>query len=217
MRDSYKNAGPDCMDDAKMLEMYLSLIIPRKDVRQIAYDLIRAFGSLSGVFSADVDQLMTVSGIGENTAVLINLTRDINQRISSNKNESIKVFNTYKDAVNYARNELQSYSTEHLMAIAVDNLGRPINYIVRSSSGVNFMESNPKEIVSFLLKCNAAGVVIAHNHPKGRAVPSASDINFTVSFKSMMDNLNLTFLDHVIIGEDEGFSMRYDGEYDFFK
>ena len=60
MRDAYLRGGADSMADHNMLELFLSLVIPQKDVKPLAYDLINTFGSLERVVSASPQRLMEV-------------------------------------------------------------------------------------------------------------------------------------------------------------
>ncbi len=71
MRAAYLQGGGDAMPDHQLLELLLSISIPRKDVKPIAYALINRFGSLEQVFAAGAADLQQVPGVGEQTAVQI--------------------------------------------------------------------------------------------------------------------------------------------------
>lgn len=213
MRNTYINAGADAMDDCKLLELYLSLVIPRKDVRELSYDLINTFGSLDGVFSASISQLMRVNGIGENTAVLISLNKDIQNRIAVGSAKSL-VFDRLSVAVDYVEKRLSGLVTEKLLVIALNNCGEYIGEKFFESRGVNFVDANPKAISEFLLFSNASGVIVGHNHPSGYSSPSASDCNFTCHFRDMLDTFEINLIDHIIVGKDGPLSMRHTKPYD---
>ena len=65
MRAAYLQGGGDAMPDHQLLELLLSISIPRKDVKPIAYALINRFGSLEQVFAAGAADLQQVPGVGE--------------------------------------------------------------------------------------------------------------------------------------------------------
>ena len=73
MREVYLAGGMQNAPDHNLLELFLSIIIPQKDVKELAYALINRFGSLEGVLNADANQLMTVNGIGQSAAVGIKM------------------------------------------------------------------------------------------------------------------------------------------------
>lgn len=213
MRNQYMSAGEKSMDDHKLLELYLALVIPRKDVRDLAYRLIDTFGSLRGVFDADVEQLMQVKGVGENTAVLIATTGDISARINANMSKNIVQLNSSNIANKYAFNILHNQKDEKLLVVALDNKNRVLNKRCFDGDGINFMDANIKGIMEFLLFAKASNVVIAHNHPNGYTLPSASDCNFTINFRDMMKKLGINLVDHIIVGDGESMSMRSKEEY----
>lgn len=62
----------------ELLELLLSFAIPRQDVAPLANTLLAYFGSLANVFKASHDELMQVTGVGEATAVLIQLVSHLN-------------------------------------------------------------------------------------------------------------------------------------------
>lgn len=213
IRAAYLNSGVDSMPDHNVLELLLSTSIPRKDVKPIAYDLINRFGSLEKVFSASSAELMQVDGIGEQTAVLITLVRDINRKINLNKNKSITKITTADEACIYYENMLADRETEQIVITTLDNSGRIIRSHFVGSGSVNFSKVNRREIIELILRDNASAVFIAHNHPASDPTPSAADLDFTVSLLGMLRSINVKLLDHVIVGQNESLSMHHQPEY----
>ena len=65
--------GLDGFEPHQVLELLLFYAIPRQDTNVLAHRLTEVFGSLKGVFDAPYEQLLEVSGVGENTAALLKL------------------------------------------------------------------------------------------------------------------------------------------------
>ena len=65
--------GLDGFEPHQVLELLLFYAIPRQDTNELAHRLTEVFGSLKGVFDAPYEQLLEVSGVGENTAALLKL------------------------------------------------------------------------------------------------------------------------------------------------
>ena len=59
MRNTYINGGMENAPDHNVLELFLSVIIPRKDVKELSYSLINTFGSLEGVLNA-IDYIIKI-------------------------------------------------------------------------------------------------------------------------------------------------------------
>jgi len=58
----------------------------------------------------------------------------------------------------------------------------------------------PREVVKGALRCNAAAVIFAHNHPSGVAEPSRADELLTQSLKTALALVDVKVLDHFIVG-----------------
>ena len=64
----------------------------------------------------------------------------------------------------------------------------------------------PRELLKEIFEHNAKSVIFAHNHPSGNLNPSKADINFTNSMRSLLKELEINLLDHVIIGTSGHYS-----------
>lgn len=210
MRDSYENSGAKSMSDEKLLEFYLSQIIPQKDVRSTAYDLIRHFGSLEGVWNASVPQLMQVNGVGKKTALMITLSHDINARIKLNQARSIVRLDSTDKAMDYVESLISDEPYENFVVIALDNSNKVLAHRIFTSSGVNFSDANPRSIMGFVLDAKASNVVVGHNHPGGDSQASSADYNFTIMLRDLLAQIDVNLLDHVIVGADGRQSLKQD-------
>lgn len=66
-------ADADQLSPAEQLELLLMFAIPRQDVAPLAQALLTRFGSIVELLHAAPDELQQVNGVGETTAVLIQL------------------------------------------------------------------------------------------------------------------------------------------------
>ena len=202
MRDTYLSGGMDNAPDHNLLEIFLSVIIPRRDVKPLAYDLINKFGSLEGVISASPQDLMTVKGIGESTAIAISSVKKLNDRITKNRNKNIKRIINFNDACEYCVNELSNEVVEVLIEVTSRNDGSIINKYVISRGCVSGTNIDSRAIINNALRDNAAYVLIAHNHPSASAYASGEDIDFTFRLLNMLRDMKINFIDHLIVAGD---------------
>lgn len=70
---------------------------------------------------------------------------------------------------------------------------------------------HPREVFGPALRCCAASVLIAHNHPSGDATPSPEDCEITRRLARAGTLLGVPLLDHLIIAEEGYFSFRERG------
>ena len=71
LRARFAEHGLESFNELNALELLLCYAIPRRDTNELAHRLLDAFGSLSGVFQASMQELTSIPGIGENAAALI--------------------------------------------------------------------------------------------------------------------------------------------------
>ena len=81
IREQYKTHGADAFLDHQFLELLLTYAIPRRDTNELAHQLLARFGSLEGVVTAEIAQLMLVDGIGESAAVFLRMQGDLFRRL----------------------------------------------------------------------------------------------------------------------------------------
>ena len=141
MRESYLASGTEHMADHQILELYLSLVIPRHDVKETAYNLMNTFGSLEGVFNAEVTDLKEVKGIGENTAILISLLKEKPIFVAM-KNKFLKEYPVLSNC------QIYDYSAKEEFAVA--------NALLTAEGAVN-IAMNEYEGTIFGSKCLVCG------------------------------------------------------------
>jgi len=69
----------------------------------------------------------------------------------------------------------------------------------------------PREVVKQALHCNAAAVIVAHNHPSGVCVPSEADKSITAKLKQALATVDIRLLDHIIVGHMDTYSFAEQG------
>ncbi len=60
----------------------------------------------------------------------------------------------------------------------------------------------PQKIVRRALLLNAVGLIVAHNHPSGKAEPSPSDLHLTKQLKAALALFDIQLLDHFVIASN---------------
>ena len=76
---------------------------------------------------------------------------------------------------------------------------------------VNESPVYPREIMRKAFIYNAVSIIIVHNHPSGDVTPSRGDILVTEKIKNICDTMDISLLDHIIIGKDKYYSFAEKG------
>ena len=77
LRERFLRSGISALSDYEVIELMLTLCIPRIDVKPIGKDLIKAFGNLRGILDADREKLGKVKGIGDSAAAYSSLIKSL--------------------------------------------------------------------------------------------------------------------------------------------
>ncbi len=200
MKSRFVEAGLEGFNDHNALEMLLFYAVPRKDTNELAHRLLKHFGSLAGVFEASYEELLQVDGIGENTATLLKLVPAVSQRYLMTKYLPEKTVKSSSDAGKYFVARFMYEVNEMAYALLLNSSNGVIACKQISSGIVNATEISIRMLVEIALKNNAAGVIIAHNHPGAQPFPSKEDEHSTELIRKALDLVDIKLLDHIIVG-----------------
>ncbi len=219
MRERIEKSGLDSLQDHEVLEWLLFYTIPRGDVNALAHRLIKEFGSFHDVLDADFQSLLGVPGVGEKTALFLgNLSKINNRYIRSKQNQNVRKFRNLQDVANYVRVAFVNEQEERMHALVLNSEMHLIRDEVVSHGLFSQVPLDLRRLAVCCLNTKATSVVLAHNHPSNILFPSTADIQQTQSVATMLKQLQVSLLDHFIVGTDGVYSLRdsKDTSYLFF-
>lgn len=211
MKERFMKSGLDDFAPHNVLELLLFYSIPRGDTNPIAHRLIDAFGSLSGVFDATPEELMKVSGVGESTAILISMIPQMARKYLEDKADAVNVVGGCGDIGAYLLPKFVGRTNEALMMVSIDNKNKVISCSVVAEGTVDSAKVSRRKVMEEAMKVKATRVILAHNHPRGVAVPSAEDVAMTREIGRLFAQVGIELVDHIIIAEDDYVSMAASG------
>ena len=211
LRSRYLLSGGEGLPDYDLLELLLTYAVQRRDVKPIARALLEKFHDLSGVLNAGMDDLCQVPGIGQNSALLIQLFRRLCTRYLEDRAVRQDVIKSPDDLKNYARMRLASSCDEVLLLICLDVKNHILDSRVIGTGTIDTIVVNPRLIVEEALRTRAAALILVHNHPSGETEPSQADVNFTRRIDRTLRQLDIRLLDHLIVSRCNTFSFSEHG------
>ena len=206
LRKKYLQTGIGSLHDYEQLELLLTFVIPRKDVKPVAKNLLKTFKSFSRVFDAPLEELRAVDGIGENAATLIKLVKDACGKYLEDKTISTDIVSNPAAVIDFVRMELGGLQNETFMIIYLNVKNHVIDYET-SHGTVDYAAVYPRNIVQGALRRNASAIIMVHNHPSGQCDPSKEDIALTATVKAACKTISINLLDHIIVGKSGYISM----------
>jgi len=116
-----------------------------------------------------------------------------------------------KDAEKILRKMYDSDTLEYLessIVIFLNRANNTIGWLKISQGGMSSTIIDKKVLFAAALNCGASSILLSHNHPSGNTKPSMADIKMTKSINEACKIMDISFLDHIIIGGDEYLSMK---------
>jgi DNA repair protein RadC len=211
LKSRFNNSGLEAFHDYEVLEILLTYSIPRKDTKPIAKQLLKDFKSLKGVMDAEISELEKVEGIGNHSAILIKLIKEINNLYLKEKAMERPQITCTRELLDYCKNSMGGLKDEHFAVVYLDAQNRIIDMATINEGIVNQAVVYPRKVMENALQKKASAIILVHNHPSGHTRPSDADIRLTRTISETARTLDITVHDHIIIGENMVFSFREEG------
>ncbi len=106
-----------------------------------------------------------------------------------------------KDSKQFFFARLAGHDREYFSIMFLDNKHKILKCDDMFSGTIDGASIYPREVVKAALKCNAAAVIFAHNHPSGDPTPSKADDAITFKLRDALKLVDIRVLDHIIVGE----------------
>ncbi|MBR2908913.1 MAG: DNA repair protein RadC [Clostridia bacterium] len=206
-KTSFLQSGLASFSDIEKLEFILFYAISQKDTNPIAHRLLDTFGSFRGVMEAPVEALAKIEGMGMHSAILINLIHQSFNAYSSSNNRT--TINKVTEAKEYVSNALDGLAHEVFILICLNENGRILQTKTITSESSQKVDISIKTLTRTAINCNAAKVILGHNHPNGSPLPSDEDISFTSNFFLNCLLLDIKVVDHIITSPKGAFSFLH--------
>lgn len=103
---------------------------------------------------------------------------------------------------------------EQVYVIYVDENNLINKYILLHTGGQGKCFIDIPLLFKYAHHYNASGIFLAHNHPKGGLKASKADIDITYKIRRLCFELDIAFLDHIIITHKSYFSFAESGLLD---
>ncbi|MGF1450922.1 MAG: RadC family protein [Opitutales bacterium] len=213
LRERFERTGLDGFAEHEVVELLLTLCIPRSDVKEPAKALVAEYGSLKGVLDAPAEGLRAVKGLGSVTPVALRILKAVLTRYLQQSAEEQPCLDNVDLLGDLFRARLSELSHE-VFEVAFLNKRFQLmpNGVMRISTGLpDRTMVYPRQIVQFALARHAVWIVLAHNHPSGQLEASPEDHLLTQRVVEAAQVVGLRVLDHIIVTPSDTLSFLDQG------
>ena len=213
LRERFIKSGLAGFAEYEIVELLLTLAIPRSDVKQPAKRLIQRFGSLRGILDAPLEQLRDIEGIGVVTPIALQIIRATAALYLQQAAEGSEVLSDPTKIAAFWRMRIGSLPNEIFQVAYLDSSYRLLR------DGIETIEEGtvdravvyPRRVIEAALRRGAVALVLAHNHPNGSVQPSDQDKVLTRAITLAAESVGVKIVDHLIVSSAESFSFRQAG------
>lgn len=222
--------GKGALSDAELI----AILIGSGNKEESAIDLSRRIlkeneSSLAELARQSVLNLQRFKGIGEAKAIAIVAALELGQRrrladkLSRNKiGSSQDVFELMQPKIGELTHEefwvVFLNNANHIRGVVANHTEPFIKYqlidaVNISKGGMAGTVVDLRILFKLALEKQATAVILVHNHPSGKLVPSEADIQITEKIKEAGNIMDIAILDHLIITEYDYYSFADHGRF----
>jgi DNA repair protein RadC len=208
LRQRFLSAGEAALADYELLELLLTIAVPRRDMKPLAKDLLRRFGSFAEVVNASPERLRDVEGVGDGVVAALKIVAAGVQRVAKVELASRPVLSSWSTLIDYCRSAMAFADREEFRVLHLDKRNNLISDEVQQRGTVDHTPVYPREVVRRALELGATALILVHNHPSGDPSPSQADIWMTKDLVDASSPFGIVVHDHIIIARSGHFSFR---------
>ena len=203
-REEIMRRGVAAVSDAVLVAALLRSGIRKKNVVELAGEIITSLNGLSGLHGATLESLlaMKIKGLGKVKAIELAAALEIGRR-AANQRPSVEppLIETAAAAYQILKPLAEDARQEIFWVLPLNNKNRLIGAPVAIATGTfNTAALHPRDVFAPALRVSAAAILCGHNHPSGDTTPSDQDLALTSRLVDTAALLEIPLHDHLVIG-----------------
>lgn len=207
-REKFASKGRHVLSDAELI----AILIGSGNKQESAVELSKRIlishqNNLSRLGKLSIAELAKFKGIGQAKAISILAGLELGLRRKEASSDSKSTIQSSKDAYEHISPQLRGLPHEEFWMLLLNRANQVISKQIVSKGGQSETTADPKIIFRIALEQHASSLIFAHNHPSGSLKPSQADISLTKKLIEAGRLLDISVLDHLIIAENDFFSL----------
>lgn len=196
------------LDDASLLKAVLMQHLCENKAQAVSRRLLARYRDLGGVLNCEMRKLLAIKDMTFATATALVRIRQLIKALSSAKVRHGTLFARHAEIREYCRAMLCRADREEFHALFFDRRGALIGESCLQKGTIDHVSVYPREVLRKVIEHDASYVILVHNHPFGKAVPSTADIEMTNELTRLVEMVGARIYDHIIVCPDDTFSLR---------
>jgi DNA repair protein RadC len=200
-REKLLNRGAAALSEAELLAILLRTGTGGRTALDTARTLLSEFRSLRAMLTAEREVICAVRGLGAAKYATLQAALELSRRHHAELMRRGPALSNPRATREFLRAQLRDRDHEVFCCLFLDNRHRVLCFEEVFRGTIDGASVHPREVVKLALARNAAGVILAHNHPSGIAEPSQADELITCRLRDALALVDIRVLDHVVVGD----------------
>ena len=212
-REKMLQKGRHSLSDAELLAILIGSGTREESALEVSRQILATVhDNLVELSRTSVEDLMKQKGIGSARAVSIVAALELGKRRTEAEVMVKEKISCSRDAFMIFRSTMGDQPYEEFWILILNKANRIVRKCCISEGGISGTVVDPKKIFKMALDHHASSIILGHNHPSGNLQPSEADQKITKKIKDAGNMLDISVLDHLIIGETGYYSFADQGE-----
>lgn len=207
LRDRFMEAGAEALADYELLELILFRAIPRRDVKPDAKQLIKRFGSLADVISAD-PALLREETRSESVVRELKIVQAAALHLAQSAVLNRPLLSSWSALLEYCHAAMAYETKESFRILFLNHKNILIADEKQQKGTIDHTPVYPREVMQRAMNLSASSIILVHNHPSGDPTPSRADIEMTKQIIETGRQLKIAVHDHIVVGRGKTASFR---------
>ena len=215
-REKLRDNGAQALSDAELLAILVGSGSSQEDAVSLMKRILSdCNNNLNALGKMSIRQLCEYKGIGEAKAITIMAALELGKRRRGAEANLPSEVKDSKDSYERFLPFIDDIRQEHFLVMYLNQSNHALKVECISNGGTTHVIADPKIIFKNALNLNATCIILGHNHPSGNPRPSEDDRQLTKKLVAAGKLLDITVIDHIIIGNERYYSFRDHGEMTF--
>ena len=210
-RERLLNQGAAALSDAELLAIFLRTGSARHSAIDMARQMISQFGGLINLLNANQQDLLDCHGMGTAKVAHLMAALELGRRYVGQQLQQQSQLNEPALVKQYFAQQLRYEPREVFAAMFLDSQLRLIQFEKIFYGSITQCSVHIREIIRLAMSHRAVNLIVAHNHPDAPASPSSADRQITRQLAQACQLLEVSLIDHVIVGQDHILSFAEEG------
>ena len=210
-RERLERYGARSLQTAELLAILLRVGTPGENVVELSTRLLRYYGGLHGLLTAEMPELCAEHGLGQAKATTLKAALELGRRFTVEAPQERPQITGPQDAVDLVQWEMGYLKQEQLRVLCLDTKNYVVAQEVVYQGTANSSVVRVAEVFKPAISRTCPAIVVVHNHPSGDPTPSPEDVRTTEQVRKAGELLDVELLDHIVVGQQKWVSLKERG------